>query len=118
LELFNRGVEVQIVDLAVQMPRCLQLGLDESAINNQARRDIGELGSLLPFNRFHHGFEIPLHGIDADGERILQREILGGLGQYRLEVAMNNMAKLPFELSVLISLARLKLHRGMGIVDS
>jgi hypothetical protein len=38
--------------------------------------------------------------------------------QKRLEVAMNNMAKLPFELSVAISRARLKPHRGTGIVES
>jgi hypothetical protein len=30
---------------------------------------------------------------------------------------MNNMAKLPFELSVPISRARLKPHRGTGIVE-
>ena len=35
----------------------------------------------------------------------------------RREVAMNNMAKLPFELSVPISRARLKPHRGTGIVE-
>ena len=32
-------------------------------------------------------------------------------------VAMNNMAKLPSELSVLISRARLKPRRGTGIVE-
>jgi hypothetical protein len=31
---------------------------------------------------------------------------------------MNNMAKLPFELSVPISRARLRPHRGAGIVES
>jgi hypothetical protein len=38
-------------------------------------------------------------------------------GQDRLKVAMNNMAKLPFELSVPISRARLKPHRETGIVE-
>jgi plasmid stabilization system protein ParE len=35
-----------------------------------------------------------------------------------LYVAMNNMAKIPFELSVRISRARLKPHPGTGIVES
>ena len=39
------------------------------------------------------------------------------LREDRREVAMNNLAKLPFELSVLISRARLKPHRGTGIVE-
>jgi hypothetical protein len=38
--------------------------------------------------------------------------------EYRREVAMNNMAKLPFELSVAISRSRLKPHRGTGVVES
>jgi hypothetical protein len=37
--------------------------------------------------------------------------------QKRLEVAMNNMAKLPFEFSVPILRARLKPRRGAGIVE-
>jgi hypothetical protein len=40
------------------------------------------------------------------------------LRQYRRKVAMNNMAKMPFELSVPISRARLKPVRGTGIVES
>jgi hypothetical protein len=39
------------------------------------------------------------------------------LGEYRREVVMNHMAKLPFELSVPISLAWLKPERGTGIVE-
>jgi hypothetical protein len=39
-------------------------------------------------------------------------------GQDRLKVPMNNMAKLPFELSVPISRARLKPRRGTDIVES
>jgi hypothetical protein len=39
------------------------------------------------------------------------------LSGYERFVAMNNMAKLPFELSVAISRTRLKPHRGTGIVE-
>jgi hypothetical protein len=40
------------------------------------------------------------------------------LYEHRCEVAMNKMARLPFELSVTISLARLKPRRWAGIVKS
>jgi hypothetical protein len=59
--------------------------------------------------------EIPLHPVHADGNGIDQAEVFRVLGEDGREVAMNNMAKLPFELSVLISRARLKPRRGTGI---
>ena len=42
---------------------------------------------------------------------------LGALGIHWTLDAMDNMAKLPFELSVTISRARLKPCRGTGIVE-
>ena len=67
---------------------------------------------------FHHRLEVALHLVYADANRLDQVEVLAVLREYRLEVAMNNMAKLPFELSVPISRARLKPHCGTGIVES
>jgi hypothetical protein len=61
---------------------------------------------------------------DAGGTVVLRAAQIAGveqaraIGAQRREVAMNNMAKLPFELSVPISRARLKPHRGTGIVES
>jgi hypothetical protein len=60
--------------------------------------------------------EIPLHSVHTDGDGIDQAEILRVFGEHRREVAMNNIAKLPFELSMQISRTRLKPHRGTGIV--
>ena len=49
------------------------------------------IASSSALHRFHHGFEIPLHGINGDGQRILQREIFAVLGQHRLERAWDNV---------------------------
>jgi hypothetical protein len=57
-----------------------------------------------------------LHAVDADRDGISQREALWGFRQERLEVAMNIMAKLPFEFSASVSRPRLKPRRGSGIV--
>jgi hypothetical protein len=61
-----------------------------------------------------HRTEVSLHPIHSHGNRIQQVRMFREHGR---EVAMNNIAKLPFELSVQISRTRLKPHRGTGIVE-
>src|SRR5690349_11334133 len=70
------------------MARNLQLSFHEGLVDQKLRRDVGKLGIAPALNGLNHRLEIPLHGIDADGERILQREILAVFGEDRLEVAL------------------------------
>ena len=64
-----------------------QIGLDERAVDDQLRLNVGELGVPPSVHLLAHAVEIPLHLVDADGECVLQREVFGVLGQDRLEIA-------------------------------
>ena len=70
---------------------------------------------VITVSRFQIG---GLHSVHSDREDVHEVQLLRVLGEYGGEVAMNNMAKLPFELSMPISRARLKPVRGTGIVES
>jgi hypothetical protein len=100
-----------------QMLWSVQLVLNERPVYNQLGCCARELPGSPRLDLPPHRLEVPLHAVDADRDGIDQREALEVFRQKRLEVAMNNMAKLPFELSVRISRARLKPHRGTGIVE-
>jgi len=50
-------------------------------------QNIRELGLAPGFYLHAHAVEVPQHLINANGQRVLQGEILGVFGQYGLEVA-------------------------------
>ena len=70
-----------------QVLRHLQLGFDERPVDDQLCRDVGELRLPPQFDLLAHAVEIPLHLVHADRQRVLQREVLGVLGEHRLKVA-------------------------------
>jgi hypothetical protein len=109
--------EVEFVDAPSQVFRNIKLAFNESFIDDHLGSDIGEFSLAPCFDLLLHGTEISLHPIHADRDRVDQREGLRMLSKDWCKVAMNNMAKLPFELSVPISRARLKPHRGTRIVE-
>jgi hypothetical protein len=77
------------------MLRHLQVGFDEGAVDEQLRFDLGKLGFLPAFDLLPQAIEVALHFVNADGERVLQREVFGMLGQDRLERAWDNASDLP-----------------------
>jgi hypothetical protein len=95
----------------------VKFALDERLVNDHLRGDIAEFGLPPGFDLLLHRAEIPLHPVHSDGNRIQQVQGFRVLCEHRCKVAMNNIAKLPFELSVPISRTRLKPHRGTGIVE-
>jgi hypothetical protein len=61
--------------------------------------------------------EVPHHVVYAHRERGSDAEVLSVFREDRGEVAVNNMAKLPFEFSAPKARVRLKPRRGTGIVE-
>jgi hypothetical protein len=98
-------------------PGNLQFALNEGLIDDHLCGDVGQFRLPPDFDLLAHRLEIPLHPVHADRNRVDQREGLRMFCEHRRKVAMNNMAKLPFELSVPISRTLLKPHRGTGIVE-
>jgi hypothetical protein len=99
-----------------QVPWNLKLAFDEGLVDDHLGRDRAQLRLAPGLYLMPHGLEVPLHPVHTDRDGVYKRKALRVFGQDRLKVAMNNMAKLPFELSVPISRARLKPRRGVGIV--
>jgi hypothetical protein len=69
-----------------------------------------------------HEVQNACYSLGPFARRLLRRCHDAGLSDFhvctpRRRVTMNNMAKLPFELSVPISRTRLKPHRGAGILE-
>jgi hypothetical protein len=105
------------MDSPRQVFRHIEFALDERLIDDHLCGD-GAQFSLPPrFDLLLHRTEVPLHTIHSDGNRIEKVQRFRVLRDDRGKVAMNNIAKLPFELSVQISRTRLKPHRGTGIVE-
>ena len=100
-----------------QVPRNLQLTLDEGLVDDHLGRDRAQLRLAPSLYLLSHRLEVSLHPVHADGYRIEEIQRFRVLREDGRKVAMNNMAKLPFELSVQISRTRLKPHRGTGIVE-
>jgi len=117
-ELVVGRIEIQVMDAPIEMPRYVETTLHERPVDDHLRRDIRDLARSPGLDCPDHRLEVALHVVYARRQRTGELKILGVLRQERLEVAMNTMAKLPFELSVPISRARLKPHRGTGIVES
>jgi len=59
--------------------------LDERAVDDELRGGIGA-GSSSSFHLLPHRLEVALHPIDADGERILQVEVLRSALRARGEI--------------------------------
>jgi len=116
LELGVPRVEVEAVDRAVEVVRDVDLRLYERAVDDELRRGVGELALAPAVDLLHHGLEVPLHLVHADADGLDQVEVLAVLREHRFEGAMNNIGKLPFEFSALISRGMLKPVRGSGIV--
>jgi hypothetical protein len=84
----------------------LQIPFDERAIDDEFGGLVCKL-LLAPLLRLPaHGLEVALHAVDADGEAVLQREVLGMLGQDRSERARDNVTilrRLCFNLRLPLS---------------
>ena len=105
------------MDSPRQVLRNFEFALDERLVDDHLGGDIAEFGLPPGFDLLLHRAEIPLHPVDSDGNRIQQVQGFRVLREHRRKVAMNNMAKLPLELSVPISRTRLKPRRETGIVE-
>jgi hypothetical protein len=75
------------VDLGQQTSGRLQLAVDESCVEDQLRRVVGDLRLPPQFDLALQRLEVPLNSVHTNRERINQVEALGVLGQYRREHA-------------------------------
>lgn len=116
-EFLDLRIEILIMNSPGQVFWGVQLALHKSLVDDQFRGLIRKSRRLPRLDLLLHRLEVPLHAVHPDRENVHEAQVFGVLGEYGREVAMNNMAKLPFELSVPISRARLKPHRGTGIVE-
>jgi hypothetical protein len=87
-------LEIRPVDLGQQALRCVQLAINKCRVEDQLRCVIGDLGLPPGLHLALQRFEVPLNSVHADRERVNQVEALGMLGQYRREIAWDNVSKL------------------------
>jgi hypothetical protein len=87
-------LEIQPVDFRQQTSGRLQLAVDESCVEDQLRRVIGDLSLPPGLHLALQRLEIPLNPVHSDRERVNQVEALGVLGQDRREIAWDSVAKI------------------------
>ena len=110
--------EIEFVNLPSQVLRHVKVPFKDCPIDGQLCRRCGYLLSSPSLHLPPHWLEIALHTVNANREAVFEGEVLRVSREDGAKVATNNMAKLPFELTVPISRARLKTHRGTVIVES
>ena len=71
---------------------------------------VGKLAFAPARHGFHHGLEVSLHLVHADGERVDEREVLAVFGEHRLEVAVEGHV-LANEHTVLCAACGYRQHR-------
>ena len=87
-------VEVIPVNVLDQMSWNIEIIFDESPVDDQLRLLIGNLAGTPGLDLLTERIEGSLNPIDADGQRIRNREVLGVLRKNRCERAWDNVAKL------------------------
>jgi hypothetical protein len=78
-------LEIEPMDLGQQASGRLQLAVDESCVEDQLRRVIGDLSPPPGLHLALQRLEVPLNPVHANRERINQVKTLGVLGQDRRE---------------------------------
>jgi hypothetical protein len=70
-----------------------EFAFDERLVDDHFRGDIREFTSLPRLDPLAHGFEIPLHSVDAYGNATDQRKRLLVLGEHRRKRAGYNVSR-------------------------
>jgi hypothetical protein len=89
-ELLVLGVEVEFVNPPGEMPRCVEIALNECFVDDELRIAIRELGLSPSLDVGAHGFEVPLHPVNADCEGVGDDEVLRVLVEDGGEVAVES----------------------------
>jgi len=81
-------VEVIPVNVPDQMPGNIEIVLDEGPVDDQLCLLIGNLAGTPGLDLVTERIEGSLNPVDADGQRIRNREVLGVLRENRCELAL------------------------------
>ena len=71
---FGSKFEVEVMHAAGQVFWSFQSALDECLVDDHLGGDVCQFASLPSFHLLSHGFEVPLHSVDADRDAVDQRE--------------------------------------------
>ena len=82
LELLMHGLKVQLVHTPRQVLGKTQFVLDERLVDQQLCRSRRQLHRLPFLDLLLQRPEVPLHPVDADGQAVFQREVLGMLREH------------------------------------
>jgi hypothetical protein len=78
----------------------LQFALDESLVDYDFRRDIGEFASLPCLDLLSHRLKVALHSIDANRDAVDERKRLRVFRQYGRKHCCNAKGNFQFERTV------------------
>ena len=87
------GLKVQLVYPSRQMLGKPGLFLDECLVDQQLGRRAGQLHSSPLINLLFQRTKVPLDPVDTNGQAVLQREVLGMLGQNRGIRTLDDVSK-------------------------